>query len=204
MTNFTRTGLNQFLRENGGNGLSKKSLEKIFKSYLNGGPNDAFVSLTFKELEMILLGNGAGLLSNEVWEDAYEKSMHIEVTPDLVMREVIYRIYDTIEEGDHLLYIMLKFLETISEQHFWVFENALSYVLDWNPNVTPVTLLQYTIERLEQLAIQLDIADLAPVRPPYREVAIKTPLIWLEYYAKIGSLVSEEPDSFLGIPRPIC
>jgi hypothetical protein len=151
------------------------------------------------------MGNGARTLTPDIWDSAWETYDKVEINPELAMYELLARLYDTdkTEEGDALLYIMLYLKRHISEEHFWVFENALAYVKDYTPDLVNDRILSLTIKRLNELADQLAITDLAPIRPPYREVAVKSQLLWLEYYANTETIVSEEPDAFLGIPKPL-
>lgn len=205
MIRFTRLGINKFLCENGGMGLSRAARDTLFKSYLNGGFHGGYVCLAYNELNILLMGNGARNLANDIWDNALETYDKIEINPELAMLEIMARLYDTdeMDEGDAILYIMLYLKRNMSEEHFWVFENALAYVKDYTPDLTNDCILPLTIKRLNELADQLAITDLAPIRPPYREVATKTQLICLEYYANTDLVISEEPDAFLGIPKPL-
>jgi len=200
---FTRLGINKFLLENGGMGLSRGARDTLFNSYLNGGFRVAFVCLAYNELHILLMGNGARNLTNDIWDNALETYDKVEINPEIAMQELISRLYDKVEEGDTLHYIMEYLNSKMSEEHFWIFENALAYVKDYTPDLTNGCILPLTIKRLNVLADQLAITDLAPIRPPYREVAVKSQLAWLEFYAITGPLVSDEPDAFLGIPKPL-
>jgi len=205
MIRFTRLGINTFLIENGGSGLSRAARDVLFNSYLSGGIRNAFICLAYNELNILLMGNGARNLTNDAWDNALETYDKVEINPEIAMQELISRLYDTdqMDEGDAILYIMLYLKRQMSEEHFWIFENALAYVKDYTPDLTNAYILPLTIKRLNELADQLAIADLAPIRPPYREVAVKSQLIWLEYYAITGPIVSEDVDAFLGIPKPL-
>ena len=205
MIRFTRLGINKFLLENGGLGLSRAARDTLFKSYLNGGFRGAYICLAYNELHILLMGNGARNLTNDIWDNALETYDKVEINPEMAMIELMARLYDTdkMDEGDVLLYIMQYLRRHMSEEHFWVFENALGYVKDYTPQLTNDRILPLTIGRLNELADQLAITDLAPIRPPYREVATKTQLICLEYYANTDLVVSEDADAFLGIPKPL-